>query len=349
VLALLTPAPGRRLDPDSADKNGSRALARVLAEYGVTVHRSTSVRDAAGAHAAVLVAQPGAYSSDQLTALARDAERLVLLDPSSVALEALAPGLEPGDGIDGVVSPGCDLAGARAAGPVEFGDAAVTTYRGRADTRCYGGALILRGRVAVLGSAGLLRNDELGRRGVAALDVNLLSADRSLDTVTWLLPGADSRGAGRPSVWELFPNGAHRGFVWLLLTGAVLLLWQARRLGPPVREPLPVVVRAAEVVEGHGRLYQRAGARDRAAAALRAGTLARLARHLGLPRRCGAEAVVASLRSVDAGRVREIVAGPPPRDDAQLLELAAELRRLEAVAGVPREGPADGPKGKDER
>ncbi len=54
-------------------------------------------------------------------------------------------------------------------------------------------------------------------------------------------------------------------------------------MGPPVSEQLAVVVRAAETVEGRGRLYAAAQARELAAAVLRAGLRARLAKRLRLP------------------------------------------------------------------
>ena len=344
VVAFLRPGPGRDLDPNSPSKGGSKALARVLAGYGVPVRRTTSLSTAtaAGPDATVLVVAPDDYSSTQLATLAGGAARLVVLDPSRAALAVLLPGAQAEDTTDGTTSPGCPDAGARAAGPVDLGGGTVTTYRAGGGVRCYDGALVRQGRTAVLGSSALLRNDALGRRGVAALDVNLLSADRTAREVVWLLPGADAHGPGAPTVWDLFPAGAHRAFGWLLLTGVVVVLWQARRMGPPVREPLPVVVRAAEVVEGHGRLYQRARARERAAAALRAGSVARLSRHLGLPRGGGATEVLAVLDGTQAIHARDLLTGPTPENDARLLDLAAGLRELEAAAGVP-------PDGKDER
>ena len=340
LVAFLSPGPGRDLDPESSAKGGSKALARVLAGYGVAVRRTTSIGTAgADPGATVLVVEPDAYSGGQLIELVRGAARVVLLDPGTAPLDVLLPGWESADSVDGTVRPGCAEAGPRAAGAVDLGDSAADAYSGPDFRSCYEGMLVGRGRVDVLGSRELLRNDALARRGVAALDVNLLSADRSIARVTWLLPGSDAAGPGAPTVWALFPDGAHRAFLWLVLAGVVIVLWRGRRLGPPIREPLPVVVRAAEVVEGHGRLYQRARARERAAAALRAGTSTRIARHLGLPRDAEAGQLAALL---DRPGVVEALAGPAPGNDAQMLELAAELRRLEAAAGVP-------PEGKDER
>ncbi len=62
----------------------------------------------------------------------------------------------------------------------------------------------------------------------------------------------------------------------LAVAVVLLALWRARRLGPVVPESLPVVVRAAEATEGRGRMYRRAGARDRAAGRLRAATRTRI-------------------------------------------------------------------------
>jgi hypothetical protein len=160
--------------------------------------------------------------------------------------------------------------------------------------------------------------------------------------VVWLLPGVSAHGPGPASVWDLFPAGTGRVVWWLAAVGGLLVLWRARRLGGIVSEPLPVSVRAAELVEGHGRLYARAGARDRAAAALRAATADRVARRLGLPRGAGPDAVVAAVAPLTgrpAADLTAVLSGPPPADDAQLVRLANELDRLEEAAlGGGRKG-----------
>jgi hypothetical protein len=122
---------------------------------------------------------------------------------------------------------------------------------------------------------------------------------------------------------------------WAGVVGVLLVLWRARRLGGVVTEPLPVVVRSAELVQGHGRLYARARARDRAAQALRVATTGRLAHRLGLPRGAGptdVAAVVAAAAGRAPGEVLELLAGRPPADDAGLVRLAQELDRLEAAS-----------------
>jgi len=100
----------------------------------------------------------------------------------------------------------------------------------------------------------------------------------------------------------------------LVIAAILAALWRGRRLGPVVAERLPVVVRAAETVEGHGHLYWSRRSRDRAAAAL-------------TPR---------SGRST--GEIVALLAGPVPTDDATLVALAGGLDKLEKDA-LEREVP----------
>ena len=76
-------------------------------------------------------------------------------------------------------------------------------------------------------------------------------------------------------------------------------------------ERLPVIVRAAETVEGHGRLYQARRARDSAARELRAATSDRIARLTGSEMRAEAIAARAGIGDVSAevppeGKVAEV-------------------------------------------
>jgi hypothetical protein len=246
--------------------------------------------------------------------------------------------------LSGTVGPGCSEPCAFAAGPVDLPPDTVGFADPSAGAqRCYQGAYLVDGEVSLLGSSRLLRNDTLADRGVAALDINAITADFARPRVVWLMPGPDADGPGAPSVSQLFPAGATRALVWVLVVGGLVVLWRGRRLGPPVEEPLPVVVRAAEVVEGHGRLYRRAGARDRAAAALRAGALSRLAASVGLRVDPGAAGVtrpevlaaVSAATGRDPVEVQRLLSGPLPADDRQLLEQARQLQDLETAARQP--------------
>jgi hypothetical protein len=334
VVTQLRTGSNRALDPASPGHSGSKALATVLRDYGVHV---TTTSDVTGARGRVVVTDPDAYSAAQLRALAAGAQ-VVLIAPTDRSLEALGLPAHVGRIVSGPTDPLCDWAGARAAGRVTLPGDTIGYATSDAVLTCYEGAVVRGDGWLLLGSAGLLRNDSVGDPGVAALAINAITDDRTVNQVTWLLTGTQAKSQAAPTTWALFPDGARRAFVWLAIIAVLLVLWRAPRFGPVVSEPLPVVVRAAEVVEGHGRLYLRARARARAATALRAGAQQRLTVHLGLPRAATPADVVAATAARtgrDPSVVAPLLGDVPPADDVGLLHLAAALDELEGAAGVP--------------
>lgn len=333
AVTALTGTSNRALDPASSAPDGSKALASLLHAHGVRVHTSTHLD---GARGRVVVTDPDSYTDEQLRALSHRAE-LVLLGGTERSLSALGVAAGPPMPLAGPTAPGCDWAGATAAGTVDLPPGTLG-YRAGAGQRCFDGALLRGAGWAMLGSSRLLRNDTVARDGIAALDVNVLTDNLAVGELTWLLPGTEATGSAAPTAWALFPDGARRAFVWLAVVGMLLVLWRARRFGPVVSEPLPVVVRAAELVEGHGRLYRRAGARERAAAALRAGAAHRLGTRLGLPRGTPPPTLARAV-ATRSGRPEPVVltllAGAAPGSDTDLIDLALALDGLQSEAGVP--------------
>jgi hypothetical protein len=337
LITALTEPSGRPLDPTSPSKPGSLALTRLLATRGVVVHRVTSLSDLHSPTA--LISFPDSYSSAQLADLARSGTRLVLVDPDQSALSAatgatLSLGTSTPD-----ESPGCDEPGAVEAGPVTVFDSAQTFAAGPGwtGTFCYGGAVAVAPTLVAFGSGDLLTNADLDDAGVAALAINTISDDGRMTDIDWLMPGPDARGEGSPSVWRVLPDWTPRAVVVLLLLGLIVALWKGRRLGPVVIEPLPVVVRSAELVEGHGRLYERAHARAETAAALREGARVRLAARLGL-RSAASGAEVADAASRLLGRafppIAQLLAPAVPPDDVALMNLAQSLDELVRAAST---------------
>ncbi|HEY5986108.1 MAG TPA: DUF4350 domain-containing protein, partial [Streptosporangiaceae bacterium] len=189
--------------------------------------------------------------------------------------------------------------------------------------------------ITVLGTGLPLTNDRLDRDGNAALAMNLLNTSR----VVWLVPeNVAPAGGGSRSLESLYPRGAQLVAIEIGLAVLLTALWRMRRFGPLVPEPLPVVVRASETVEGHGRLYQSRHARDRAAAALRAATLTRIVLRLGLPQGVPPDVTCQELAS-RTGRspdeIRALLYGPVPPDDAALVTLATNLDTLEGQVLTP--------------
>ena len=345
VMALLGAAPRTgELNPAAASPDGAMALARVLEGQGVRIDTVTDLdATTAGPGRTVLVALPARMSTRQRDALAASRADLVLVRPDERTLTALAPAVRPEPiELPEPTEPACGLRAAVLAGPVDLAGAAYSTADPAA-LRCYptgtpGGAASLvavreRGRtVTVVGDAAPFTNDVLDERGNAALAMDFLGAHPDL---LWYLPVPPPAEPGQErDTSELLPAGWVWGPVQLLVAGLAVALWRGRRLGGVVTENLPVVVPAGETVRGRARLYRRAGARDRAAAALRADARRDLAGRLGVPRGTGDGAVVdaaAARTGWPPGAVGALLAGPPPPDDPSLVMLAGELDRLRAA------------------
>lgn len=354
VIALLQPSAGTSgyLDPGDAHPYGARALATVLAERGTTVTRVSSVAAAAAAAAGqgpatLLITSPELLTIGQLRALARVPGDRVIVAPDPAVLAVLAPAVKQVREVPGqLLAPACGLPAARLAGTADMGGTALTTSVAGAQ-QCYpsGGYPSLAGYAAagqditVLGTGTPLANSDLASDGNAALALNLLGGR---PRVIWLVPGtaapAGSGTAGQEPFTSVVPWPAYLVIIQLVIAAALAALWRARRLGPVVAERLPVVVRAAETVEGHGRLYRARRSRDRAAAVLRDAARGRMMRSLGVGGTPDVMAV-AALLAARSGRspeeITDLLAGPVPADDAALAALADRLDALEREVRIP--------------
>jgi hypothetical protein len=349
VLALLAGgADTGRLDPRSPAPSGSRALAEVLRDQGVQVDLVTTtsgVTRTATAGDTVLVVDPGLLVPEQVDAVTATAADVVVVAP--VAPERFAAAVTAGPGSPpGTREPGCDLASAVRAGTTDAGGRDWVVAPGTDATLCYaedGRPSVVRVRdasgrdVTLLGSGVPLTNRSLGKEGNAALALGLLGENPRL---VWYLPSlADVPAQARQDTfYDLVPGGIWWGLLQLGIAVLLVALWRARRLGPVVAEPLPVVVRASETVEGRARLYRRAGARDTAAEALRTAARDRTVPLLGLPSRTAPSAVVDAVaaRTRRSGpEVAALLYGAAPDGDAALVRLADALDALEREVRRP--------------
>jgi hypothetical protein len=335
------------LDPRNTAPEGAHALATLTAQRGIPVTIAATVGEIDdSATTTVVVSAPGELSESALHAVAATAATVVLVDPAEPALRAFGVPATP-DAVTSAatVDPGCAVTAAVTAGSVRMsGD----LYAVSGDAaRCYVAAgdagLVVSRRpnhatTYVVGSPSTLSNAELGTSGNAALALGLLDND----AVQWVPGGLG--GAPPPADRRGLVNLLPARLLWATLqvgiTLLVLALWRARRLGKPVVEPLPVVVRAAETVEGRGRLMRAARSRGLAAESLRAASIRRLARRLGLgldPDRAAIVGVVAERTSTPVPTVDSVLYGDVPPDDPALVRLAQQLDRLEAA--VRRDDP----------
>nr|WP_161378490.1 DUF4350 domain-containing protein [Streptomyces sp. SID5914] len=354
------------LDPRSADPYGSRAVAELLADRGVSTRVVTTLdeaRAAAGPDTTLLVAVPDLLTERQQTGLhsatSGSGGRTVLVAPGGAAVERLAPGVtaDPALSLDSTLAPACDLPAARRAGNADTGGIRYSTHL-EADA-CYPSrrlATLLRipdpsttgpaqdapGDTVVLGARDILFNNHLDEHGNASLALQLLG---SRDHLVWYLPSLSDLPDpdDERSFFDLLPSGWLWGTLQLFIAAALAALWRARRLGPLVPEKLPVAIRASETVEGRARLYRKANARDRAATALRSATRTRLAPLVGVPvtQAHTPESLLPALSAHlhgepgDGQTLHTLLFGPPPGDDAALIALADQLDALEREVRRP--------------
>jgi hypothetical protein len=371
------------LAPTGTGRHGSSQLAERLRANRVQIERVTSSAAALTAanmgDATVFLPAPDYLDPLFVLQLTRSSRthRIVLVRPGDWARRtATVPaGLFSSRFATATADPACDTDYARRAGPAavrrDVYDAAGPT------TRCYDGSLIgfqaTGHEVLFVGATDPFRNDRIEESGNAALATGLLSEfgrviwvdvhrlepiptpsgrlpDLELPTPPPYERGDRDRTNTGITLIDAFPVQLWAVLVVLLIGAALLALAKARRLGPPVAEPLPVLVPAAEAVTGRGRLYERINAREASLSALRASAIARIARVLD-PLAIAPEreltsagpaadrfvARVAARSGVAADVVETVLYGQTPDDDTSLLAAVAGLDRL--VSAVIRDRP----------
>ncbi|HLS24712.1 MAG TPA: DUF4350 domain-containing protein [Beutenbergiaceae bacterium] len=327
--------------PDNPEDRGARAAAQILQEQGVQVSyvRTTSAALAsAREEGTLLIVNPQELRPEQQEALA-DAPGEVVLAGVGRDLDDLTDrvGFEPG-GARGTHAAGCTDPHARAAGEIVAGAPQLRAEDSGAQV-CFGDETGT-GRYAswtqdgvpwrVLSTPELLTNQTLAEAGNAALVLRSLGQQPHL---TWYVPDpADDYGIVEDAATTM-PLLRGPVLTFLAVLATAVMFWRGRRLGPVVKEPLPVVVRATETTRGRGRLYRRHRTHAHAGAALRAGTVARMSGRLGLARWSGRDDVVQAISGA-TGRPPEqidsVLYGPSPHDDASLTALAQALHMMES-------------------
>ncbi|MFF6869488.1 DUF4350 domain-containing protein [Streptomyces sp. NPDC012450] len=355
VLATVRSADAHgALDPRSTEPHGSRAVAELLEQRGVTLTLATTLDEATAAtnsETTLLVTAPDLLTDAQWSTLRstmeNSARRTVLLGAGSPSLDILAPGVTgaPGTTVTNL-DPACTLPAATRAGSVDLGGERYEVAPGTTADSCYpsgGRPTLVRlpgpgtTDTVLLGSPDILYNTRLDQQGNASLALQLLGSRPHL---VWYLPSlydapADaSEDDTTGNFLSLIPSGWLWGTLQLALAALLAAVWRGRRLGPLVTERLPVAVRASETTEGRARLYRKANARDRAASVLRTATRTRLAPLLGVATRDAhsPELLLPALSARLPGTTADpqhLLFGPTPANDSTLIRLADQLDALE--------------------
>lgn len=335
-----------RLSATNAHSNGAEALVAVLRADGVDVTTASTLTAAARmatAHAesttVMVYDQDSLLTEYQYHQLKSAATNVILVEPDTAALDALAPAVDHAGAIAGTVqSANCSNPAARAARTVSGLAQGYRISQSTVDaTGCFGSGGVFAmiqvqapGQdVTVLGTTTTFTNGAITERGNAALALHLFGQNKHL---IWYLPTFADSSVQQDGV---IPNPPW--VLWaIVLAGIVLVaagVWRGRRFGPVVVERMPVFVRASETLEGRSRLYQRSSARTHALDALRIGALGRIANMCGLSARADVDEVIGAIMRVTgraAPGIRTLLADAVPATDAELLRLSDDLARLEA-------------------
>lgn len=352
VLVLLSQASkGGRHDPRNAGPEGSAGLVALIQQEGVsvTVHTARSAPSVSSDTTVVITA------GENITR--QQFEQLLQRRPARVILAGFSP-----DDLSGLgfriaryygnsaprLDPECGFRPASTAGDIENPGVLYTHTGGSLSPAlsCYpadqqkGGYAYLQynmSGVEVALISGGFENRALSSKGVAQTKGNaafsMMLFGQSHDLVWWVVPQPPAQtGTGSGSTPSLLPDGIGWGFLAVVVLAAVVAVWRGRRLGPIITERLPVVVRASETVEGHGRMYHRLRAYDQAAQHLREGVMARLSRRFGTADPARLAEIVAERGRIPASTAHAALTGQPPTTEIELLELKQLLHDIEQEA-----------------
>jgi len=342
------------LDPRNAGPDGARAVAQVLTEHGVPVEVASGQDDLLrqgdiDGSTTVVITRTEALSDETAAAAlrqARDARRVVLVEPGSFALQALGLPVDVAGGSAATrsVRAGCSLDGIAPSDTISAVGEGYASTSGAA-TSCFtfdnASSLVAvpaaagRPDIVVLGAGEVLANGEITRHDNAGVALRLLGRG---DRVVWYIPSFLDVSADDTTPTSEIPRALWPLVFLCLVALLATMLWRGRRFGPLVTEPLPAVVKAIETTQSRARLYRRARDTGRAAAILRAASMRRLTRYLGLP--AGATAghlaeAVARATGRPVAEVQALLDGPPPADETAMIVLANDLSTLEKEVHRP--------------
>ncbi|QWW20303.1 DUF4350 domain-containing protein [Schaalia sp. 19OD2882] len=347
VMTYLLPSLERDARPLAASNStpgGARAVVQVMRAHGVEVVEAASALEAvtkarqgatlvvAGAHRlndevadavhelpSVLYLGTGAYFSDKETHI----DSTSVYEHQSTRIDAA-----------------CDVPAARAARAVAKADVGMVLDEAEGDfTGCFPigtedhpdqAYLYVEGTTKAgwrgfIAAPDVATNRSVDEEGHAALVIN---AAARTGTVVWYVPNWSDTLNDAPT-----PVPAHFVPVLVVLVGAGLVLGMARgrRLGRLVPEDLPSHVPAAETVIGRGRLLRHSKDHAHTARVLRRHTARALARRTGVSTRAPADELHAALvqRGVDPNVARDVLWGPTPTNERELMALSDRLTELE--------------------
>lgn len=366
LLMLGTIAYTQRADNDYAtlsiknyDPNGARALAEVAQDQGLHTRQIATLADARitdPGSTTLVIASGESLQPFQARTVVDYPGDIVIIGPNRALWEALGLEIFIDYSTQSTAQAQCDQADAVAAGTISASGGVFGGEPAADAELCFwpadgaGAGVVFTqgpagGSVTLVADPTIVLNDMIDNEGNAALALRLIGKhDNAVwylgsyfdtTTLTWTSPDSPQGPAQRddvPASTDFLPPGTGNAVFALVLALFVVALWRARRFGPLVHEPLPVVIRSSESTRGRARLYRAAGASGRAAASLRASAAARIGARIGVTRSADRTVFVAAAARAcgrTIGDVEAILYGPPPTTESAMMSLIEQIDTLE--------------------
>ncbi|MCB2413590.1 DUF4350 domain-containing protein [Demequina sp. TTPB684] len=366
VMLLAVIAYAQRADNDytplsikNYEPDGARALAEVAGDRGLDIRQIDELSDAHifDPDATTLVIANGqSLQAFQARTILDYPGDVVIIGDSQALFAELGEDLWVVESTERTLEAGCSHVDARAAGTVTTSGAVIAGTTDATARYCFtasdnGGSTVVfthgtgGGRVTLVADPAIVINDTIDNEGNAALALRLIGKhDKAVwylgsyfdtTTLTWTSADGPQGPAHRddiPASTDFLPPGTGNAVFALVLAMFVVALWRARRFGPLVHEPLPVVIRSSESTRGRARLYRSAGASGRAAASLRASAATRIGARIGVPRSASKAALIAATARAagrSAAEVEAILYGPAPQSESAMMDLVEQIDTLE--------------------
>ncbi len=348
LIQLLETSDSETYGTENTNLDGYAAVANVLADHGVDIHRAYSAEAARNLmeqepDASVVVLLRGFQAEerllDELESEWESGREVLWISQESWLLSGLSDDTQSGPripvgtaGTAEVLEAGssCAHPAAEAAASIQAPGASL-----RADSGCFpvgeeGFVLSETSHGVVFTAPEAFTNQHITEEGNAALALGLFGIgpedDAAAAHLIWYTPsGADTVGEQQwGSPLDYLPEWVWPLLWWLGLCSVLGMVAAGRRYGPVVSEPMPVSVPAEEATVGRGRLYQRANAVAQTGLVLRNAHLLRLTRLLRLG------------RGSDPATVADAAARATGRDPAA-------IRRLLDRTGAAQSSTSPGP------
>lgn len=321
------------LTPRSEDPDSTLALRRYLANLGLTVNEGADLPTPGG----TLVLLADVRTTDDAQPLldwAQGGGHLVVADPASEIVGMVGAVTGPPLGWAGLheLEPGCMSAAVVGVERIVVRAAdRILVANDPAFITCfpvdYGGLLLTRafgdGTVTLLGGATAFSNALLPEADNAVLAAGLAGPGPEVRF------GPPATGVGGPtSTWDALPDGGRAALIAIIAAAVAFALVRARRLGGPVIEEPIAPIPGSELVRAAGRMYRRARTPGYAGSLMRRAAISRLSKRLGVVDARELSGALARLSELPRERIEEILQGPAPRDDDELMALGADLEAV---------------------